>query len=63
MQKLDWTCPENDEERKAEGRLKKEDKKQTQKEDKIRRERIERERERECKASEKSEKRIERKNS
>ena len=61
MQKLDWTCPENDEERKAEGRLKKEDKKQTQKEDKIRRERIERERE--CKASEKSEKRIERKNS
>ena len=46
MQKLDWTCPENDEERKAEGRLKKEDKKQTQKEDKIRRERIERERER-----------------
>ena len=45
MQKLDWTCPENDEERKAEGRLKKEDKKQTQKEDKIRRERIERERE------------------
>ena len=47
MQKLDWTCPENDEERKAEGRLKKEDKKQTQKEDKIRRERIERERERE----------------